>query len=155
MIHGAYQWKNVTIKQTLLTLRDLFQASLTIPRPVSHHLIHQTWQKHKTTFTYARSSCGAETGRFCHSRCATADMFTHTWSGRICHFLRTTMLWSVRFRSGRGKLGVGPICCGADFAPAPPAFRDRVCVNACNDLCWSQFSTRLHPRPLRTCVNVP
>ena len=33
--------------------------------------------------------------------------------------------------------------------------RDRVCVNACNDLCWSQFSARLHPRPLRACVNVP
>ena len=27
------------------------------------------------------------------------------------------LAWSARFRSGRGKLGVGPICCGADFAP--------------------------------------
>ena len=24
--------------------------------------------------------------------------------------------------------------------------RDRACVNACNDLCWSQFSARVHPR---------
>ena len=36
----------------------------------------------KTTFTYARSSCGAETGGFLHSRPATAGMFTHTRSGR-------------------------------------------------------------------------
>ena len=72
-----------------------------------------------------------------------------TWSGRgrICHFLRTIMVWSARFRSGRGKLGVGPISCGADFAPAPPPLRDRACVNTCNDLCWSQFSARLRPRP--------
>ena len=76
-------------------------------------------------------------------------MFTHTWSGRgqICHFLRTMMVWSARFRSGRGKLGVGPISCGADFAPAPPPLRDRACVNTCNDLCWSQFSAHLRPRP--------
>ena len=65
---------------------------------------------------------------------------------RICHFLRTKMVWSARFRSGRGKLGVGPISCGADFAPAPPPLRDRACVNTCNDLCWSQFSARLRPR---------
>ena len=78
----------------------------------------------------------------------TAGMFTHTRSGRgrICHFLRTMMVWSTRFRSGRGKLGVGPISCGADFAPAPPPLRDRACVNTCNDLCWSQFSARLRPR---------
>ena len=52
------------------------------------------------------------------------------------------MVWSARFRSGRGKLGVGPISCGAVFAPAPPPLRDRACMNACNDLCWSQFSAR-------------
>ena len=57
--------------------------------------------------------------------------------------LRTKMVWSTGFRSGRGKLGVGPICCGADFVPAPPPLRDRACVNACNDLCWSQFSARV------------
>ena len=68
-----------------------------------------------------------------------------TRSGRICHFLRTMMVWSTRFRSGRGKLGAGPISCGADFAPAPPPLRDRACVNTCNDLCWSQFSARLRP----------
>ena len=66
--------------------------------------------------------------------------------GRICHFFRTMMVWSARFRSGRGKLGVGPISCGADFAPAPPPLRDCACVNACNDLCWSQFSACLRPR---------
>ena len=102
----------------------------------------------KATFTHARGGCGAEAGGFWHSRSATAGMFTHTRSGRgpICHFLRTMMVWSVRFRSGRGKLGVGPISCGADFAPAPPPLRDRACVNTCNDLCWSQFSTRVLPR---------
>ena len=46
------------------------------------------------------------------------------------------------------ELGIGPICCGADFAPAPLSLRDRVCVNAC------QFSAYLRPRPLRACVNV-
>ena len=76
-------------------------------------------------------------------------MFAHTRSGRgrICHFLRTMMVWSARFRSGCGKLGVGPISCGAVFAPAPPPLRDRACVNACNDLCWSQFSARPRTRP--------
>ena len=54
-----------------------------------------------------------------------------------------------------GKLGVEPICCRADFVPTPPLLRDRICVNACNDLCWSQFSICLHPCLLRTCVNVP
>ena len=80
--------------------------------------------------------------------------YVHTYAkrtrggrGRICHFLRTMMVWSARFRSGRGKLGVGPISCGAVFAPAPPPLRDRACVNTCNDLCWSQFSARLRPRP--------
>ena len=102
----------------------------------------------KATFTHARGGCGAEAGGFWHSRSATAGMFTHTRSGRgrICHFLRTMMVWSARFRSGRGKLGVGPISCGADFAPAPPPLRDRACVNTCNDLCWSQLSARLRPR---------
>ena len=74
--------------------------------------------------------------------------YVHTCGrGRICHFLRTMVVWSARFRSGRGKLGVGPISCGADFAPAPPPPRDRACVNTSNDLCWSQFSARLRPRP--------
>ena len=72
---------------------------------------------------------------------------TRSGRGRTCHFLRTMMVWSAPFRSGRGKLGVGPISCGADFAPAPPPPRDRACVNTCNDLCWSQFFARLHPRP--------
>ena len=91
---------------------------------------------------------GAVAGGFWHSRSATAGMFTHMRGrrGRICHFLRTMMVWSARFRSGRGKLGVGPISCGADFAPAPPPLRDRACVNTCNDLCWSQFSARFRPR---------
>ena len=103
----------------------------------------------KATFTHARGGCGAEAGGFWHFRSATAGMFTHTRSGRgwICHFLRTMMVWSARFRSGRGKLGVGPISCGADFAPAPPPLRDRACMNTCNDLCWSQFSARLRPCP--------
>ena len=102
------------------------------------------------TFTHARSDCGAEAGRFWYSRSATAGMFTHTRSGRgrICHFWSTMMVWSARFRSGRGKLGVGPISCGAVFAPAPPPLLDSACVNACNDLCWSQFSACV-------CVNVP
>ena len=75
----------------------------------------------KATFTYARSGNRAETGGFWLARSDTAGMFTHTRSGRgrICHLLRTQMVWSARFRSGRGKLGVGPICCGADFASAP------------------------------------
>ena len=49
-------------------------------------------------------------------------MFTHVRSGRgrICHFLRTMMVWSMRFQSRCEKLAVGPICCRADFAPAPP-----------------------------------
>ena len=103
----------------------------------------------KATFTHARSGCGAEAGGFWYSHSATAGMFTHTWSGRgrICHFLRTMMVWSAQFWSGRGKLGVGPISCGAVFAPAPPPLRDRACVNACNDLCWSQFTARPRPRP--------
>ena len=109
--------------------------------------------QHQATFPHARGGCGAEAGGFWHSRSATAGMFTHTRSGRgadaerICHFLWTMMVRSARFRSGRGKLGVGPISCGADFTPAPPPLRDRACVNTCNDLCWSQFSARLRPRP--------
>ena len=62
----------------------------------------------KATFTvYARSDCGAETDGFWHFRYTTAGMFTHTRSrrGRIRHFLRTKMVWGVRFRSGRGKIG--------------------------------------------------
>ena len=105
----------------------------------------------EATFTHwhARSGCGAEAGGFWYSRSATAGMFTHTRSGRvrICHFLRTMMVWSARFRRGRGKLGGGPISCGAVFAPAPPPLRDHACVHACNDLCWSQFSARPRPRP--------
>ena len=31
----------------------------------------------------------------------------------------------------------GPICCHVDFATASPPLRDRVYVNACDDLCWS------------------
>ena len=49
------------------------------------------------------------------------------------------------FEAGAEILGVGPICCGADFAPAPPPLCDRVCLNACNDLCWSQFSAASAP----------
>ena len=106
-------------------------------------------RSNKATFTHARSGCGAEAGGFWYSRSATAGMFTHTRSGRgrICHFLRTMVVWSARFRSGCGKLVIGPISCGAVFAPAPPPLRDRACVNACNDLCWSQFSARPRPRP--------
>ena len=76
-------------------------------------------------------------------------VFSHTRSGRgqICHFLRTRMVWSARFRSGRGKLVVGPICCGANFVPAPPPLLDRACVNACDDLCWSQFSACFRAPP--------
>ena len=104
----------------------------------------------EATFTHARSGCGAEAGGFWYSRSATAGMFTHTRSGRgrICHFLRTMMVWSTRFQNGRGKLGVGPISFGAVFAPAPPPLRDRACVNACNDLCSP-------PASARACVNVP
>ena len=110
---------------------------------ICFHVLHNA--RYKATFTHARSGCGAEAGGFWYSRSATAGMFTHTRSGRgrICHFLRTMMVWSARFRSGRGKLGVGPISCGAVFAPAPPPLRDRACVNTCNDLCWSQYSARL------------
>ena len=108
----------------------------------------------QATFTYVRGGCGAEAGRFWHPHSATVGMLTHTWR-RMCHFLRREMVLSARFRNGRGKFGVGPVCCGADFAPAPPLPNDPVCVNACNDLCWSQFSTHLRPRPLRACINVP
>ena len=77
--------------------------------------------------------------------------YVHTYAERTRSgrgfFLWTMMVRSARFRSGRGKLGVGPISCGADFTPAPPPLRDRACVNTCNDLCWSQFSARLRPRP--------
>ena len=111
----------------------------------------------KATFTYARRSCAAETGRFWHSHSATAGMFTYTRSRRrwICHFLRTKMIWSTRLRNGCGKLGVGPICCGAGFADAPHSLRDRVCVNACNDLCWSQFSAPLRSAHVWTYLNSP
>ena len=111
----------------------------------------------KATFTHAWGSCGAEPRGIGHFRSTTADMLTHTWrgSGRICHFLRTKMVWSVRFRSGSRKLDVRPIRCEADFAPAPPPLHDRACVNACNDLYWSQFSARLCPLVLRVCVNIP
>ena len=104
-----------------------------------------SWTAHIKLRSHMR---GAVAGGFWYSRSATAGMFTHTRSGRgrICHFLRTMMVWSVRFRSGCGKLGVGPISCGAVFAPVPPPLRDRACVNACNDLCWSQFSARPRPR---------
>ena len=67
----------------------------------------------KATFTYARSGCVAETGGFWYPRSATAGMFTHSGHWRICHLLRTRMVWSARFQIRRGKLGVGPICCGA------------------------------------------
>ena len=70
------------------------------------------WTATKARFTYAQSGCGTKTGGFWHSRFVTAGMFTHTRSrrGRICHLLRTQMVWSAWFRSGRGNLGVGPIC---------------------------------------------
>ena len=60
----------------------------------------------------------AETGGIWHSCSITECMFTHMRSGcgQICHFLRTK-IWSTLFRRGRRKLGVGPIYCGADFAP--------------------------------------
>ena len=47
-----------------------------------------------STFTYARSGYGAETGGFWHFRSATTGMSTHTRSrrGRICHLLRTKMV---------------------------------------------------------------
>ena len=96
--------------------------------------------------------CGTETGGFWHSLSATAGMFTHTRNGhgQICHFLRTKMVWSTQFQNGHGKLGAGPICCGANFAPTPSPLRDRICVNTCNDLCWSQFSARICCAYVRT-----
>ena len=138
-------------------LSDHFQMAALMPRPVQIsewflifsvtalrlcEILQEGILSLKATFTYAWSGCGAETGGFWHSRSATAGMFTHTRSGRrrICHLLRAKMVWSARFQTRRGKLGVRPICCEADFAPALPPLRDRVCVNACNDLCWSQFS---------------
>ena len=74
------------------------------------------------TFTYARIGCGAETGGFWHSRSATADMFTHTRSGHgwIYHFLTTKMVWSARFRSGRGKLGLDPFVAERILLPLRP-----------------------------------
>ena len=51
------------------------------------------------------------------------------------------------FWSGCGKLGVGPIFCRADFAPILSPLRNHICVNTCNDLCWSQFSTHSYPDP--------
>ena len=84
--------------------------------------------------------------------------YVHTyaeWTRRICHFLRTKMVWGARFPSGHRKLGVGPICWGADFIPARPPLHNRTFVNACNDLCSRQFSARLRLRPLCACVNVP
>ena len=155
IMHISLQWQKENINQGLHS------------QQTPHILTDNLWSVycedlgenclHKATFTHVRSGCGAETGVFWHRRSATAGMFTHTRRGRgpICHFLRTKMVWSMRFRSGREKLGVGPVCRGADFAPAPPPLRDRVCVNACNDLCWSQFSAHLCLRPLHACVNVP
>ena len=116
--------------------------------PVSDCLL--TSHNIHTNLSYVHTSAERLQNRgFWYSHSATAGMFTHTRSGhgRICHFLRTMMVWSAWFRSRRGKLGVGPISCGAVFAPAPPPLRDRACVNACNDLCWSQFSARPCPHP--------
>ena len=62
------------------------------------------------------------------------------------------MVWSARFRSGRSKLGVGPIFCGAVFVPPPPPLHDRAYVNAFNDLYCSQFSTHAHPRMCKRTV---
>ena len=58
------------------------------------------------------------------------------------------------FKADEVNWVLDPFFCGADFAPAPPLLCDRVCVNACNDLCWSQFSARFCPHLLHACVNV-
>ena len=70
-------------------------------------------------------------------------------------FFMTKMVWGARFRSGRGNWVLDTFVCGVDFAPTPPPLRDHICVNASNDLCWSQFSIRLCLRPLRACANAP
>ena len=118
------------------------RADFDIPAPLPRVCSHIRGADAERT----RSGCGAD-AEWTRSGCGADTEWTRSGRGRICHFLKTMMVWSVRFRSGRGKLSVGPISCGADFAPAPPLLRDRACVNTCNDLCWSQFSARLGPRP--------
>ena len=113
------------IKMSSYQYRKSHYSTMGFPMPVRRHLFIES----ATWFAERRR----------------AGMFTHTrsWRRRICRLLRTQMVWSTQFQSGRGKLGVGPNCCGADFVPAPPPLRDRVCENACNDLCWTQFSARV------------
>ena len=71
---------------------------------------------------------------------------------------RAENIWCMWFQSGGRHLGVKPIHCEADFAPFPSPLCDCVCVNACNDLCWSQIlptSLCIHLNLLHACVNVP
>ena len=81
---------------------------------------------------------------------------------RVCSHIRgadaggSVISWGQRWFAARGfEADAENWVLDPFVAPAPPPLRDRVCVNACNDLCWSQFSTRLRPRQLRSCVNVP
>ena len=82
---------------------------------------------------------------------------------RVCSHLRgadaggSAISWGQRWFGARGLEAdaenwvLDPFVAEQILLP----LRDHACVNACYDLCWSQFSTRLRPHPRRACVNVP
>ena len=66
------------------------------------------------------------------------------WYKNIKWPLDLTFWWGqewlgAQFLSRHGKLGVEPMCCRAEFAPALSSLHDRIYVNTCNDLCPSQW----------------
>ena len=93
----------------------------------------------KATFTHARGGCAAEAGGFWHSRSATAGMFTHTRSGRgrICHFFDNIDGLEGAVSKRTGKIGCWTNLLRSGFCSRSASAPRRVCVNACNDLCWT------------------
>ena len=67
-------------------------------------------------------SWAVQMGWFWHSRSSTVDMFTNTrfaggGSAILACLVQAEMVWDTQFRRRHWKLGVGPICCRAYFAP--------------------------------------
>ena len=77
--------------------------------------------------------------KFYHSRFATTDIFTHIYDwlaeslGGISHVGEGRSGLGHTLSKWNWKLGIEPIPCWADFAPASPHLCDRAYVN---DVCW-------------------
>ena len=102
---------------------------------------------------------------FTHARSGDRRIFTfplrylgyvHTYAVRTwadLPFLEDKDGWERAVLKRMRKIGCWtPFVAERGFAPSPPLLRDRVCVNACNDLCWSQFSARVRSAHVWTCL---